>query len=306
MFIAEAMKMQVVHSPQSRYKLLRWIKGAVSALRRSHRGDTILCWYDFQSVLLWFMSRLSHRRRNIVAINLMLKDKPTLTNRIVSWMYGRALSAGDFKASVTSRYYGKWLNKKLGLDIDYTLVRDVFSEDYVVSGASCEPNTVFCGGRNGRDWNFIIEIARSLPGVGFNLVMSNEEAKSQWNIPANVSIYTDIPYQEFMEVMCRCQIVCLPLDTDAPAGLIVMFQAAANKKLIITTRTATTQEYVVDERGFAIENDLGEWTKTIENALADEAQYRQKTDNMLKYLRAECSREKYIESLKELLLTVEQ
>lgn len=63
--------------------------------------------------------------------------------------------------------------------------------------------------------------------------------------------------------MCQPSLVLMPLNTEAPSGLIVIFQAVANCKLIITTDTVTTREYFGNQRGVLCENDLGDWEKQV-------------------------------------------
>ena len=69
-------------------------------------------------------------KRNVVCLNLLLKQKNTLKNKLASWIYKQALLADNFHATVTSREYGKWLNKSLGINVEYTLLHDVF-HDYL-------------------------------------------------------------------------------------------------------------------------------------------------------------------------------
>lgn len=40
----------------------------------------------------------------------------------------------------------------------------------------------------------------------------------------NVCVKTDILESEFMEFLCESQLIAMPLDTEAPAGLTVYFQ----------------------------------------------------------------------------------
>ena len=44
----------------------------------------------------------------------------------------------------------------------------------------------------------------------------------------------------------------MPLDTEAPAGLIALFQAATYGKMVITTDTVTTREYFSGDRGVPV------------------------------------------------------
>lgn len=64
-----------VYSPKCSRLIVGWLKGCLSVLKQSHRNDMIVCWYDFQGVLCYWLSRLTFKRRKIVCINLLLKDK---------------------------------------------------------------------------------------------------------------------------------------------------------------------------------------------------------------------------------------
>ena len=44
-------------------------------------------------------------------------------------------------------------------------------------------------------------------------------------ISPNVQVKYDIPENEFLELLNSSQLVVMPLDTEAPAGLIALFQA---------------------------------------------------------------------------------
>jgi hypothetical protein len=93
----------------------------------------------------------------------------------------------------------------------------------------------------------------------------------------------------------------LPLDTEAPAGLIVMFQAAANHKMVITTKTVTTEEYINKDRGVLLENFIVDWSKTIEYYLNNEVETTTKAECLYYYLKTECSEDKFIEGIKSML-----
>lgn len=284
-------------------KSSQWILGCLKAIRCSEKGDTLVCWFDFQAVICFFLAKGLLMHRKIVCINLMLKDKPTLRNRLISAMYKCALLSKDFTASVTSVEYGKWLNKKLGIYINYTLIHDVFHDSYTLPQQEpVIPNCVFCGGRNGRDWNFMMEIAREMPSVQFYIVMPNEVfERYAGEISENIHIRCNIPLEEFMKEMSRSALVCLPLNTEAPAGLIVLFRAAANRKMVITTDTATTKEYVTEDRGERLIRDVKVWKRKIAYYLGHPEEAKSKANNLYEYLKEECSEEKFVNNLKKMI-----
>lgn len=296
-----------VYSSKENKLVLGWIKGCLCVLRQSYRNDTIVCWYDFQAVLCYWLAKLSFRQRKIVCINLLLKDKATAKNKFVAWLYKKALKSKHFVASVTSVEYGKHLKNRLGIDKDLFLLHDVFHEDYKVN-ASLDvcPNTVFCGGRNGRDWKFMIEVAKAMPHVQFHLVMPKVTYDEyQHELPSNVVAKYNISMEDFMKEMCSCEIVALPLNTEAPAGLIVLFQAAANMKYIITTDTMTTREYLSDGRGCLLLNDVEVWKKAINEKLGNVKSNIIASEKLLNFLESECSERKFVEGVETMINKLE-
>lgn len=279
------------HSPNSHKLIMRWLKGCWTALATSCHGDTIVCWYDFQAVLCYWMCKFTFKCRKVVCVNLLLKDKDSLKNTAVAWLYKKALKSKNLVASVTSKEYGEHLKMRLGIKRDFFLLHDVYQESYRYDKhVEIMSNTVFCGGRNGRDWRFVTEVARAMPGVEFHLVMPESTyRKLIGDLPRNVIAKYNLSPDDFMREMCASEIVALPLDTEAPAGLIVLFQAAANGKLVLTTDTMTTREYLSGDRGLLLPNDVKTWVENIRKALEDSEIRTMKAEKLARFLREECS-----------------
>lgn len=300
-------EMKVVSSPKCSRLIVGWLKGCLSALSQSCRNDTIICWYDFQAVLCYWLAKLSFRQRKLVLINLLLKDKASTKNKVVAWLYKKALKSKHFVASVTSVEYGKHLKNRLGIDKELFLLHDVFQENYKINGCmDVHPNTVFCGGRNGRDWKFMIEVAKVMPHVLFHLVMPKVTYDEyQHELPSNVVAKYNLSMNDFLKEMCSCELVALPLDTEAPAGLIVLFQAAANMKYIITTDTMTTREYLSDGRGCLLPNDVEVWKKAINEKLGNVKSNIIASEKLLNFLESECSERKFVEGVETMINKLE-
>lgn len=295
--------LSIIFSPETKKKIFGWIQGVLVVISKSKKNDTIICWFDFQAVLCWWICHLTFMHRKIVCINILLKDKSSLRNKIVSYLYKKSLLSSCFSASVTSVKYGEWLNKKLELDAKYTLIHDVYHDAYRFEQAvDVIPNSVFCGGNNGRDWRFLIEVARKMPDIRFNIVMPHDVYLKYHSVfTKNMNVRYDIPYNEFMKELCSSSIVCLPLDTQAPAGLIVMFQAAANLKPLITTKTVTTMEYINKERGIIISNELDVWVNSIKSCLENIENSNKRALNFRDYLYCNCSEEIFVNGIKRML-----
>lgn len=292
-----------VYSNKYKHKIVGWLQGAFQVLQQSRKDDTIICWFDFQAVLVYWLCTLTFCRRNIVCINVMLKDNETLRNKIIGFLYKKALSSNCFKASVTSIEYGQYLNYRFGKNYQFQLIRDVFHKDYTLKEDIQElPKTVFCGGNNGRDWHFMLKVAKKLPDVNFRFVVPNYLLKSLLSeVPQNVTVRCNIPYIEFLREMCASTIVALPLDTIAPAGLIVLFQAAANQRLVMMTDTVTTRGYITPDRGVLLPNDAEQWVDSILFYFANPLERSEKAKNLQKFLETECSEDKFVNSIKKMI-----
>lgn len=304
-FISNMLQERVieVYSPRSNCLIVGWIKGCLKMLRLSHRNDTIVCWYDFQAILHYWLSILLFKRRKIVCINILLKDKDSMKNKAVSWLYRKALNSKRVVASVTSTEYGTHLKERLGINKKLFLLHDVFHESYLYKREfHVIHNSVFCGGRNGRDWRFMLEVAKVMPDIQFHLVMPKVTYDEYHDeLPGNVVAKYNISIEDFMKEMCSCEIVALPLDTEAPAGLIVLFQAAANMKYIITTDTMTTREYLSDGRGCLLPNDVDVWKKVINEKLGNAKSNIIASEKLLDFLASECSERKFVEGVESMI-----
>lgn len=280
---------------------IQWLVGVIYTMFKSNKNDKILFVYDLQAVLFWWLSRLLFIKRDIYCINVLLDKNNRARNKIISKLYKGALLANNFHATVTSEKYGDWLNSILGIRVKYALLRDVYHDQYNIFYKGHVDDAVFCGGRNGRDWNFMISLAMRMEDVEFRIVMPSDIATQYKKLPPNVKLYHNISYSRFMNIMCGCSLVCLPLVKEAPAGLIVMFQAAANNKLVLTTETVTTVEYLNSNRGILLPRELGAWEESIRYYMFHKSESDNISDNLKEYLQVQCSEIYYAQILEKFI-----
>lgn len=273
-------------------------------IKKSTVGDTIICWYDFMAVLCWWLCKVQFKHRKIVMLNILLKDKATAKNKLAKFLYKQALKSKGVQATVTSRKYGEHLNEMLGIQKQYTLLHDTYHGGYSIDyKGNVFPNTVFCGGRNGRDWEFLIKIAQAMPEITFNCVMPRakyEQYKDGFG--KNMVVKSDIPEQEFLKFMCQSQLVVMPLDTEAPAGLIAFYQAAANRKMSITSDTVTTQEYFANGRGAFCGKTVEDWKDKIQYYIQHINEADACAAKLKSFLESECSEKNYAKTLWRMLV----
>ncbi|MBR3079674.1 MAG: hypothetical protein IKH01_07655 [Prevotella sp.] len=291
-------------TPPSRFKLWSWLVGAVRVLMKSSNGDVIVTWYDFQGILCFLVSKLLFRKREFVIINLLLKDKSTMKNRLVSWLYKITLTAKNVRASVTSEAYGRMLNQKLGNHLTFPVVRDVYFDSYSVSTDTAVRTChyVFCGGSNARDWDFMFSVTRNMPDVMFHFVMRRDDYQRYKDIKAlNVVIKVEIPEDEFIREVAGCSLCALPLQTNAPAGLIVLFMAGMQDKVVLITKTLTSAEYITNERGEPLENHVDSWCDSIRHYLDNPDIANKKGKRLHQFIENECSPKSFCRGILQMI-----
>lgn len=264
-------------------------------IQQSADGDTIICWYDFMAVLCWWLCKLHFKNRKMIALNILLKNKTTVKNKLVKFLYKPMLKSEKVQATVTSRKYGEYLNEILGIQKNYILLHDVYHRSYSIDyGGRIISNTVFCGGRNGRDWAQLIKIAQIMPEVIFNCVMPKDQFEQhKEHFGKNIVAQSDLSEEKFLALMCQSQLVVMPLDTEAPAGLIAFYQAASNGKMVITSDTVTTREYLIEGRGALCGENTEDWKNKIQYYLQHKEEANDCAVKLQAFLEDECSEKKY-------------
>ena len=293
---------KVIYSPSRSYKVKGWLVGAYRAFRETSKHDVIVCWFDFQAILVYCFTRLLLSPRRIICINIMLKDKTTLKNRLVSHLYAYALNDKNVTATITSRAYGDWLNQKLNGNFNFIPLRDVYHSYYETESTIETEPYVFCGGRNGRDWSLMYQIAKRMPDVLFKFVLSTDDIeKHHLQELTNVTALSNLLPDDFLRVLSRSTAVCLPLDTIGPAGLIVLYQAAANLRPVLMSETVVTREYITPDRGYLLNSDPDQWCSVLRHILSSSKESQQRAINLRSFLRTNCSEKVFCLTIRNIM-----
>lgn len=93
----------------------------------------------------------------------------------------------------------------------------------------------------------------------------------------------------------------MPLTTEAPAGLLVLFQAAGSERFVITTSTATTRAYITSDRGCALERDVKQWKDAIRYYLLNEKERNDKALKLHKFLKDVCGRDNFDSGIQKIV-----
>lgn len=299
-------KVFFISSRRKKIKFLSWINGVLRSVKYTQNEDTIIFWYDFQAILFCIIAELLFLKRNVIILNILLKEKQTLKNKLVASLYKKILAKNYVKFSVTSKPYGTLLAKRLKLKKKYFLLHDPFRID-IISERSIVTKSVFCGGYNGRDWDKVLEVASVMKDYTFTIVAPTGVCEKIKKIEfSNVLVYEHVDIDTFNRLLKNCSFVLLPVNTDAPAGLLVMFQAGAYHKVVISNLTSTNEEYLGENRGVLIEsNDVNDYMNAIDSLYEDPKRYNQIARCFTDFLSNECGVDSYVNELLKIIESYE-
>lgn len=125
-----------------------------------------------------------------------------------------------------------------------------------------EPPYIFSAGRTLRDYTLILRAAESMDNP-FVIVCGASDL-TDVELPAHVRLFREISREAYLDWLRGAAIVALPLrHTERSTGQVVMLEAMAMEKPVITTRSPGTRDYIRDEaNGFLI--DVGDGRSLID------------------------------------------
>ena len=101
-------------------------------------------------------------------------------------------------------------------------------------------------GGNARDYRTLIDAAWILPDIRFSLVV-RPDSLTGLKLPPNVTVYTNIPLDQTMEVLSRSRFMVLPLiNSEVPCGHVTLVAAMHLGKAFIITDSLGIRDYVRD------------------------------------------------------------
>ena len=245
---------------------------AMRALGRSNTNDVIVCWLDVMALYVYLGSLFTLRKRTIVALNLMYNKSPDALSVIKYKLFEFLLSGKDVYITVTSEYLKKYYSKIFTVyDKTYYLLHDTYGSLGVLQKEySPGHNYIFSGGTNSRDWQLVLGAAKLLPEYKFKVVVPQISTLGT-DIPNNVDCYHNISSDRFNELLSNSSLCVLPLTTEAPAGLIVLYSAGLLSVPVITSNNASMNEYIENwDNGVLIGlGDLPSFTSAVAFLLSD-------------------------------------
>ena len=283
----------------------------LGSLRDANRADVVLSTVDTVGIPLMLTGRSGLLRPPLVYIAIGLPERlaQLRSDRM------RRLYAGALTRCVAILAYGAreaddlrgWLEERggsvpvsfvpFGVDTDALRPTDVPVRHDVVS-VGADPH---------RDFPLLLEVARVLPEASFSVVATGDAARALVDVPANVTVEVDLPFERMLEQLAGARVVALPVRENTYSGATtVLLQAMALEKPVVVSRTsAIASGYgLVDGENCRLvqPGDAASFAKSVRAILGDELHARALANGARRTAERELTWGRYVDRLDEILL----
>jgi glycosyltransferase involved in cell wall biosynthesis len=225
----------------------------LASLRAANEADVVFSTSDTVGLPLVLLSRAHLLRPPLVYAAVGLPERLVhLRGTAMRRLYARALRRAETivtYAQAEAEHIRAWLGDgsppvrfvPFGVDINQ------FSPAY---NREPEFEVVSVGADPHRDLELLIAVARRNQHMRFQLVTTTAQLGTLGELPASVSVETDVPLERVRDCLARARVVALPVRPNSYSGATtVLLQAMAMAKPVIVSRTdAIATGYQLEDR----------------------------------------------------------
>jgi glycosyltransferase involved in cell wall biosynthesis len=215
----------------------------LSSLGPLNRADVVFSTVDTVGIPLMLLARARVVRTPFVYTAIGLPERLVqLRSPRMERLYAQALGGAssvvaysEHEADVLER----WLAARGAAAPVEFLPFGVDAEAFRPRDASPAVDVVSIGADPHRDFDLLLAVARELPSSRFLAVVTGDRAGSLRGAPPNVSIESDLPFDDMRRRLESARAVALPVRENSYSGATtVLLQAMALGRPVIVTRTA--------------------------------------------------------------------
>jgi len=102
-------------------------------------------------------------------------------------------------------------------------------------------------GSQGRDYKTLLRAVKSLPRLRL-VIVATPESLVDVEIPANVTVRTNVPLAQAMNILAHCRFMVLPLKgSQVPCGHVTIVSAMHLGKAVIATDSSGLEDYIAPQ-----------------------------------------------------------
>ena len=216
----------------------------LASLRLANRADVVFSTVDTVGIPLMLLKRAGRVRPPLVYAAIGLPERlQQLRSGRMRRLYATALGRCAVVVAYSEREAEDirgWVERNgaearvefvpFGVD-----VRSFAPPD----GGRSSGGVVSVGADPHRDFELLVRVAARMPDVDFRIVTSADHARGLDSTPDNVTLESDLPFEEMRRRLAEARLVALPVRENSYSGATtVLLQAMALEKPVVVTRTS--------------------------------------------------------------------
>lgn len=283
----------------------------LSSLRALNRADVVLSTVDTVGIPLMLLARARVVRAPFVYVAIGLPERLVqLRSARMQRLYAQALGTASAIVAYSEHetdVLRQWLGER-GVEARVEFVPfGVDVEAFRPTGATPDVDVVSIGADPHRDFELLLAVARGLPATRFLVVTTADHARSLGDLPVNVALEVDLPFDKMRSRLERARVVALPVRENSYSGATtVLLQSMALAKPVVVTRTAAIATGYGLEEGanlrLAAPGDVDGFGRLLAEVLEDEARARELGARARETVESGLTWQRYVGRLEQLLL----
>jgi glycosyltransferase involved in cell wall biosynthesis len=214
----------------------------LASLRRANRADVILSTVDTVGIPLMLLNRAGRVRPPLVYVAIGLPERlAQLGSDRMRRLYARSLASSAAVLAYSQSEADElraWLEahgESAAVEfVPFGVDETVFMPANVQAGI----DVVSIGADPHRDLELLLAVASELPTRSFRVVTTGERARGLGQVPSNVEVEADLPFDQMRRRLDEARVVALPVRDNSYSGATtVLLQAMATAKPIVVSRT---------------------------------------------------------------------
>jgi glycosyltransferase involved in cell wall biosynthesis len=283
----------------------------LASRRAANRADVVFSTVDTVGIPLVLVGRLGRLRPPLVYAAIGLPERlARLRSERMRNLYAGALGRCASILAYSKREAGdltSWLHER-GYSKPVSFVP--FGVDAIAFRPTDAPATrdvVSVGADPHRDHLLLLEVARALPNAGFVVVAGRDGARVLGEVPANVEVEVDVPFDVMRRRLEEARVVALPVRENTYTGATtVLLQAMALGKPVVVSRTSAiaTGYGLVDGENCRLVDpgDVAAFTKSVGDILGDDLHARALGASARLTVEREFTWDRYVSRIEEQLV----
>jgi glycosyltransferase involved in cell wall biosynthesis len=280
----------------------------LASLRVANRADVVLSTVDTVGIPLMLLKRFGRVRPPLVYVAIGLPERlARLRNARVRRLYASALGSCAVVVAYSEKEaedIRRWVAANGGSARVEFIPFGVETSSIAADGAGT--GVVSVGADPHRDFDLLLRVAARMPDVDFRIVTTSEHARALAQVPENVSLEQDLPFEEMRRRLATARLVALPVRENSYSGATtVLLQAMALEKPVVVTRTsaiASGYELVDGENVRLVEpGDEDGFERAVASVLGDEWHARALGASARATVERALTWDRYVERMEQLL-----